>query len=226
MCHYKYFFFFHWSIVNISIFLSSCERPWCWTNTCRWRLCPGRGQEWSKASCVGCLDGATTAWVEARPPSPWGQSQCPSCRLPGVTAASPLTGTSQQTWSVPATGLEEKMRARYTTRNTITPSLTTSARYFKQLWALGVALSYPTWSTVTNKAIKPIFERVDSQRVYIKWHIVILFSPAHIKAKQYHNFGTLIPQTVWRLSSRCQCWFRYKLFIKQTWQRVHPQELY
>lgn len=108
------------------LFLSSCEPPWCWINTCRWRLCPSRGQEWSKAWCVGCLGGATTVWVEVRPPSPWGRSQCPLFQLQGATAASPLTETSQQTWSVLATGLEEKMHARYMGTKAIWPSFTSA----------------------------------------------------------------------------------------------------
>lgn len=113
--------------MQLSDFLSSCEPPWCWTNTCHWRLCPGRGQEWSRAWCVGCPGGATTVSVEARPPSPWGRSQCPLSPLQGVTAASPLMETSQQTWSVLATGLEEKMHARYRGQ---TPSLTIVLKSF------------------------------------------------------------------------------------------------
>lgn len=121
---------------------------------CRWHLCPSRGQEWSKAWCVGCLGGDTTVRVGVKPPSHWGRSQCRLFQLRGVTAASPLTETSQQTWYVPATGLEEKMHARYRYKAVI-PSFMSD----RQLFLRGSCLICPHW----DKQYYSIFEKPSNQ---------------------------------------------------------------
>lgn len=93
--------------------MPSCVLLWSWTSLCGWRLSPDRGQVWLKATCVRCLDGATTVWAENRSLLCSGRSQCPLFQPRDVTAPIPSMATSRRTWSAPATSTEERTHARF-----------------------------------------------------------------------------------------------------------------
>lgn len=204
------FFVLHVRSPTLSDFLSSCEPPWCWTNTCRWRLCPGRGRELSRAWCVGCLGGATTVWVEARRPSRWGRSQCPLSQVQGVTAASPLTETSRQTWSVPATGLEEKMHARYSLQlilNSfsceVSGRCTLMARWDKHDHLIFEKPLNPFW----NDKFSEVLALVPSVYQIARGHPLFISETITLGSSSHWHYEDT--------SSSCQCWFSYKLLLSR-----------
>lgn len=193
------------TVFLFSDFLSSCRPQWSWTNTCHWRLFPGRGQVWSKVTCVGCLGGATTVWVEARSLSRSGRSRCPLFQPQGATAATPSMVTSQQTWSVLGTGPGEKMHARYR-RQTDFLLLFSQAHWVWQAWLFDQKIHF--WNDKFSKVlllVPTVYQITSANPLFIILHY----------SKTITQFWKFIPLTVWGYSSSCQYWFDYKLLLSR-----------